>query len=107
VTGKRSAYPFPAWTCSKAVRIHRVFFRIPLSSDAKRAFQKAAQAQSARLLRIHCSAIVNVHRIREIQPWFHGYHLIILERMAKELRMSRYQRDVAERFGLALIFRSG
>jgi two-component system, LytTR family, response regulator len=30
-------------------------------------------------LRIHRSAIVNVHRIREIQPWFHGYHLVLLE----------------------------
>jgi two-component system LytT family response regulator len=57
-------------------------------------------------LRIHRSAIVNVHRIREIQPWFHGYHLIMLEN-GKELRMSRYQRDVAERLGLALISRSG
>src|SRR5205809_917425 len=28
-------------------------------------------------LRIHRSAIVNVHRIREIQPWFHGYHLVL------------------------------
>jgi len=49
---------------------------------------------------------VNVHRIREIQPWFHGYHLIVLEN-GKELRMSRYQRDVAERLGLATISRPG
>ena len=56
-------------------------------------------------LRIHRSAIVNVHRVREIQPWFHGYHLIVLEN-GKELRMSRYQRDVAQRLGLSPISRS-
>lgn len=51
-------------------------------------------------LRIHRSAIVNVHRIKEIRPWFGGYHLVVLEN-GKELRMSRYQRDVAKRLGLA------
>jgi two-component system, LytTR family, response regulator len=50
-------------------------------------------------LRIHRSTIVNIRRIREIQPWFHGYHLIILQN-GKELRMSRYQRDVAKRLGI-------
>ena len=50
-------------------------------------------------LRIHRSAIVNVHRIREIQPWFHGYHLVLLEN-GQQLRMSRYQREVAKRLGL-------
>jgi two-component system LytT family response regulator len=57
-------------------------------------------------LRIHRSAIVNVHRIKEIQPWFRGYHLVVLEN-GKELRMSRYQHDVAERLGLAPMVRSG
>jgi two-component system LytT family response regulator len=52
-------------------------------------------------LRIHRSAIVNVHHIREIHPWFHGYHLVILEN-GQELRMSRYQRDVARRLGLRI-----
>ena len=51
-------------------------------------------------LRIHRSAIVNVRRIKEIRPWFGGYHLVVLEN-GKELRMSRYQRDVAKRLGLA------
>lgn len=57
-------------------------------------------------LRIHRSAIVNLHRIREIQPWFHGYHLIVLEN-GKELRMSRYKRNVAERLGLGPTSHSG
>jgi len=41
-------------------------------------------------LRIHRSTIVNIHRIREIQTWFHGYHRVVLED-GTELRMSRYR----------------
>jgi two-component system LytT family response regulator len=51
-------------------------------------------------LRIHRSTIVNVHRIKEIQRWFRGHHLILLEN-GKELRMSRYQPEAAKRLGLA------
>jgi two-component system LytT family response regulator len=29
-------------------------------------------------LRIHRSAIVNIDRIRELQPWFHGEYVVIL-----------------------------
>ena len=49
--------------------------------------------------RIHRSTIVNIRRIREIQPWFRGHHLVILHN-GQELRMSRYQREVAERLGI-------
>jgi two-component system LytT family response regulator len=51
-------------------------------------------------LRIHRSTIVNVHLIKEIQPWFHGYHLVLLQN-GQELRMSRYQGEIAKRLGLA------
>ena len=51
-------------------------------------------------LRIHRSAIVNVQFVKEVHPWFHGYHLVLLEN-GQKLRMSRYQREVAERLGLA------
>jgi len=57
-------------------------------------------------VRIHRSAIVNVHRIREIQPWFHGYHVVVLEN-GKELRLSRYQHEVADRLGLRSSTRLG
>jgi two-component system LytT family response regulator len=50
-------------------------------------------------LRIHRSAIVNVRMIKEIQPWFHGYHLVLL-RNGQELRMSRYQDEIAKKLGL-------
>jgi two-component system, LytTR family, response regulator len=49
-------------------------------------------------LRIHRSAIINVRMIKEIQPWFHGYHLVLL-RNGQELRMSRYQGDIAKKLG--------
>lgn len=50
--------------------------------------------------RIHRSTIVNIHRIKEIQPWFHGYHLVVLE-SGQRFRMSRYQHAAAERLGLS------
>lgn len=50
-------------------------------------------------LRIHRSTIVNAHLIKEIQPWFHGYHLVLLQN-GQELRMSRYQNEIAKRLGL-------
>jgi len=37
--------------------------------------------------------------IKEIQPWFHGHHLVLLEN-GQKLRLSRYEREVAKRFGL-------
>lgn len=51
-------------------------------------------------VRVHRSAIVNVHRVKEVHPWFHGYHLILLE-SGQKIRMSRYQRAGAKRLGLA------
>jgi len=50
-------------------------------------------------MRIHRSTIVNARRIKEIHPWFGGHHLVVLND-GRELRMSRYQRDVARRLGV-------
>jgi two-component system LytT family response regulator len=47
-------------------------------------------------VRIHRSTIVNLHRIREVQPWFQGSHIVLLH-SGEELRMSRYQREAVER----------
>jgi two-component system LytT family response regulator len=47
-------------------------------------------------IRIHRSTIVNMHRIREVQPWFQGSHIVLLQ-SGEELRMSRYQRDAVAR----------
>lgn len=47
-------------------------------------------------IRIHRSTIVNVRRIREVQPWFQGSHIVVLQ-TGEELRMSRYQRTAVDR----------
>ena len=55
-------------------------------------------------LRIHRSTIVNLNYVKEVHPWFHGYHLVLLE-SGQELRISRYQREVSERIGLSASLR--
>jgi two-component system, LytTR family, response regulator len=50
-------------------------------------------------VRIHRSTIVNLQYVKEVHPWFHGCHLVVLENGDK-LRMSRYQKEVAQRLGL-------
>ncbi len=47
-------------------------------------------------VRIHRSTLVNVRFIREIRPWFNGYHVVVLLNN-QELRMSRYQRESIQR----------
>jgi len=47
-------------------------------------------------IRIHRSTIVNARRIREVQPWFQGSHIVVLQ-SGEELRMSRYQREAVDR----------
>jgi two-component system LytT family response regulator len=49
--------------------------------------------------RIHRSTIVNIRRIKEIQPWFRGHHVVILE-TGEHLRMSRYQREAGKQLGI-------
>ncbi len=51
-----------------------------------------------RFARVHRSTIVNLHRVKEIQPWFHGHHVIVLQ-SGRKVRMSRYQQDIAKRLG--------
>lgn len=50
----------------------------------------AARLDPRHFARVHRSAIVNVRRIRDIQPWFNGHHVITLD-TGQQLRMSRYQ----------------
>ncbi len=46
--------------------------------------------------RIHRSTIVNLNRVREMQQWFSGDYVVILDNGAK-LRLSRHYRDRVER----------
>jgi two-component system LytT family response regulator len=50
----------------------------------------------AHFVRIHRSAIVNVDRIKELQPWFAGDYVVTLNSGVK-LRLSRTYRDNIEK----------
>jgi two-component system, LytTR family, response regulator len=55
-----------------------------------------------RFFRIHRSRIVNMERIRELQPWFNGEYVVIL-RNGTKLTLSRgYREKLQERLGRAL-----
>jgi len=51
-----------------------------------------AQLDPKTFLRVHRSAIVNIDRIQELQPWFHGEYRIIL-REGVQLTLSRSYRE--------------
>ena len=61
-----------------------------------------ARLDPAKFLRIHRSTIVNVERIQELQPWFHGDYLVLL-RDGTRLTLSRsYRQKLQDWFGNAL-----
>ncbi len=45
----------------------------------------------ARFVRIHRSTIVNLDRVQELQPWFHGAYAVVLED-GTSLKLSRSRR---------------
>jgi two-component system LytT family response regulator len=51
-----------------------------------------AKLDPEKFMRIHRSTIVNLQRIREVQPWFHGHHRVVMT-TGQELKLSRYQKD--------------
>src|SRR5262249_35248985 len=55
-----------------------------------------------KFLRIHRSTIVNIERIRELQPMFHGDYIVVLHD-GKQLNLSRgYRQRFQEMFGKGL-----
>ena len=50
----------------------------------------------ARFIRIHRSTIVNVDRVKELQPYFHGEYIVVLHSGAK-LKLSRGYRESLDR----------
>lgn len=59
-----------------------------------------ARLDPARFVRVHRSTIVNVARIREMQPWAHGDMLLVLDD-GSEVRLSRrYRAGLPGTFGL-------
>jgi two-component system LytT family response regulator len=47
---------------------------------------------SSKFMRIHRSTVVNVDRMKELQPWFHGDYIVILQDGTR-LNLSRTYRD--------------
>ncbi len=61
-----------------------------------------ARLDPKKFLRIHRSTMVNIERIQELQPLFHGDYIVIL-RDGKQLNLSRgYRQRLQEVFGKAL-----
>jgi two-component system LytT family response regulator len=52
----------------------------------------AARLDTRRFARIHRSRIVNTERIKELQPWFNGDHVVVL-RDGTRLTLSRLYKD--------------
>jgi two-component system LytT family response regulator len=53
----------------------------------------------ARFVRIHRTAIVNVDRIRELQPLFHGEYTVLLQDGTRLTLSRRYRDKLESRFG--------
>lgn len=52
----------------------------------------ASRLDPRRFARVHRSAIINVRRVKSIQPWFNGHHVVTMD-TGQQLRMSRYQHE--------------
>jgi two-component system LytT family response regulator len=57
--------------------------------------QIESRLDPARFLRVHRSAIVNLDRIKELQPWFRGDYRVVL-RDGTELTLTKSHRDKLE-----------
>jgi two-component system LytT family response regulator len=53
----------------------------------------------AQFVRIHRSTMVNLDRVREIQPWFHGEHVLILQDGAKLVTGRAYRKRIDRLLG--------
>jgi two-component system LytT family response regulator len=81
------------------VRLHAAGKRHLLRDTMKRLEE---QLDPAQFLRTHRSTIVNLDRIKELHPFFHGDYLIILED-GTELKLSRSRRrSLEDRLGRSL-----
>lgn len=79
------------------------YVRLHLSEDAH-LFRETMNNMEARLdtnrfVRIHRSRIVNTDRIKELQPWFNGEYVVVLQNGTR-LTLSRgYREKLQERLG--------
>jgi two-component system, LytTR family, response regulator len=81
------------------------YVRLHLSEDSH-LFRETMNNMEARLdvrrfVRIHRSRIVNTERIKELQPWFNGEYVVVLQNGTR-LTLSRgYREKLQERLGKA------
>ncbi len=61
-----------------------------------------ARLDPERFLRIHRSTIVNIERIKELQPWFHGDYVVILKDDHQLTMSASYRERLDELRGRAL-----
>lgn len=75
------------------------FVRLHLARETQTVRETMAQIAEKlppeRFLRIHRSLIVNTERVREVQPWFKGDYVLIMQDGTK-LRSGRTYRDVVQ-----------
>jgi hypothetical protein len=73
----------------------------PVLGDLRQRLSRVYGLDPARFARIHRSTLVNLDRVAEIQPWFSGDGMVLLQGGAK-LRLSRsYRQALEERLGWA------
>jgi two-component system, LytTR family, response regulator len=60
----------------------------------------AAQLDPTVFVRIHHSSIVNVERVRELQPWSHGDYVVILEDGRRIISGRGYRANLRRAFAL-------
>jgi two-component system LytT family response regulator len=81
------------------VRLH-VGTETHLLRETMSAIQK--KLDTSRFIRIHRSTFVNIEKIKELQPWFHGEYVVIM-RDGTQLTMSRsYRSTLPDLLGTSL-----
>jgi two-component system, LytTR family, response regulator len=60
----------------------------------------ATQLDPTQFIRIHHSCIVNVERVRELQPWSHGEYVVVLEDGKRIVSSRSYRANLRRAFAL-------
>jgi two-component system, LytTR family, response regulator len=63
--------------------------------------QMEERLDSDQFLRIHRSTIVNLDRIKELQPWFHGEYRVLLQDSTQLLLSRKYREKLRDLLGKA------
>jgi two-component system LytT family response regulator len=61
--------------------------------------QMEERLDSDQFLRIHRSTIVNLDRIKELQPWFHGEYRVLLQDGTQLLLSRKYREKLRDLLG--------